>query len=84
MENIKKHARNEISLYIAIQLDEFYTFDLMEIHAKKNAVKSILILNFKVKKNFFLYIVFYSSRRWNFSKERNSSIEKWQKSFLII
>ena len=47
--------------------DEFYTFDLMKVHVKKILT---LTLNFEVKKNFFFCIVvFYSSRKQNFSKE---------------
>ena len=43
--------------------------------------ESALILNFKVK-DFFLFL--YSIRHGKVKGKPNSSLEKWQESFLIV
>ena len=44
-------------------IDEFFTFDSIEMQCKESAAKSTSTLNFKVKNFFFVCIVFYSSRK---------------------
>ena len=62
--------------------DEFYIFGLMEIHTcKEPAAKLILTLDFKIKK-FFSFCEGKTFPR-NHKSQPNSSLEKWQSSFLI-
>ena len=64
--------------------DEFYTFDLIEMHVKNLSQNWISRL-----KLFFSCIVFYPSQKGktfkkNDRSQANSSLEKWQENFIII
>ena len=65
-------------------IDEFYTFDLIEIHVKNRKIE--LDFKFQGQKFSSLHCILLITKVKLFhrSQPNYSSLEKWQKSFLII